>query len=453
MSRLSLTVFVCSSALFVVACDGGSSGGTPAGNAQVEALRHEIFAAGIQPLPTPPPVSDEMFALGQALFFDKVLSGNEDVSCATCHLPEFATSDGRTLSDGVHGIGFGPNRGGGTMIPRNSPPLFSLHLKDTFFWDGRAEHSGGVMDLPPAVSLTDAMRAVFSPGLETMGAQAMLPPVSREEMRGQPGENPLGDFGDGYNSQGGSEENTERVWASLTERLLDLPGYVNLLRDAYPGVPLQDINFAHIGNAIAAFEVRAFSRTDSQFERFVGGNDKALTAQQVAGALEFFGPAGCVSCHSGSLFSDQEFHNTGMPQLGPGVGPFFDRSDIGRENATGRFEDRFKFRTPTLLNVELTGPYGHAGQFASLRDMVAHYRDPENSNRQYDIASNVSDPALVNMQTHNSDQVLSTLDQRLAATRDFDVGAVVDFLRSLTAHDSDLSEIVPATVPSGLPIF
>jgi hypothetical protein len=85
--------------------------------------------------------------------------------------------------------------------------------------------------------------------------------------------------------------------------------------------------------------------------------------------------------------------------------------------------------------------------------LVAHYRDVENSNRQYDIQSNVSDPALVNSLVHNSDLVLATVDSRLAPN-DFDVGAVVAFLRSLTAHDAeDLSDLVPASVPSGLPVF
>jgi len=301
------------------------------------------------------------------------------------------------------------------------------------------------------------MRATFSPGLEMMGAQAMLPPVSREEMRGQLGENPLGDLGDGYNSMGGESESTRLVWEALTERLLNTPGYVQLLRAAYPGVQLDEFTFAHAGNAIAAFEARAFGLTDSAFERFVRGDDKALTSAQIKGALEFFGAAGCVRCHSGSTFSDKQHHNTGMPQLGPGVNafaPFGDRSDFGRENVTGQFEDRFLFRTPSLLNVGLTGPYGHAGQFASLRDFVAHYRDAELSNRQYDIQSNVFDPALVTTLVQNSDQVLATLDLRLQAPNDFDVDAVVEFLGSLTAKDAfSLSEVVPASVPSGLPIF
>ena len=463
MSRLSLLALAFSASLFATAC-GGSSGGSGGGNnsdIEVSALRHELFAAGIQPLPAPPPVSDELFALGQALFFDKVLSGNEDVSCATCHMPEFFTGDGRTLSDGVGGIGLGPNRGGGAMIPRNSPPLFALHLKSELFWDGRVQDAGSVI-VPPAVNLTDAMRAAFSPGLEMIGAQAMLPPVSREEMRGARGENPLGDLGDGYNSSGGTEESTAQVWEALTERLLDLPGYVGLLSAAYPGVAFQDFTFAHAANAIAAFETRAFARTDSPFERFVRGDDQALTSAQIHGALDFFGPAGCVRCHSGSLFTDEQHHNIGLPQLGPGVGgcffcgggAAFIGEDIGRENVTGRSEDRYMFRTPSLLNVELTAPYGHAGQFATLRNFVTHYRDAALSNRQYDIQSNVSDPLLVTLQVPNSELVLATLDLRLQAPNDFDVDAVVEFLHTLTAKDaSTLPEIVPDSVPSGLPIL
>lgn len=457
MSRPSLLALASSMALLGTAC-GGSAGGGPDDSAlEIEALRHELFAAGVQPLPEPPPVSDELFALGQALFFDKVLSGNEDVSCATCHLPQFATGDGRTLPDGVHGLGFGPNRGGGEMIPRNSPPLFALHLKRELFWDGHVRKIQDLVFTPPTVLIPLAMRAAFSPGLELLAAQAMLPPVSREEMRGMPGENPLADLGDGYNSSGGSPIATATVWGELTERLLDLPGYVQLLQAAYPGVALQDFTFAHAGNAIAAFETRAFARTDSAFERFVRGDDAALTRGQVQGALEFYG-MGCARCHSGSLLSDQDYHNTGLPQLGPGVhGPFSTilGLDFGLQNRTGRFEDRFKFRTPSLLNVALTGPYGHAGQFAELRDFVAHYEDPVLSNLQYDIQSNVIDPELVAMFSPPlSEMVLATLDPRLQSVTDFDVDAVVEFLHALTARDaSDLSGVVPLSVPSGLPIF
>ncbi len=458
MARPFALAFAFSLGLLGTAC-GGSSGGSSEAPSPlaIDALRHELFAAGVQPLPPAPQVSDALFELGRALFFDKVLSGSEDVSCATCHLPQFASADGRTLSDGVGGLGLGPNRGGGVMIPRNSPALFAAHLKSDLFWDGRVRLGVGGVALPEAVPVSDELRAAFTPGLEVLAAQAMLPPVSREEMRGEPGDNPLGDLGDGYNSPGGTEIGTRDVWTQLNEKLLDLPGYVQLLGAAYPGVEVQDFNFAHAGNALAAFEARAFARTDSPFERFVRGDDTAMTARQVRGALVFFG-IGCNRCHAGSLLSDQDYHNIGLPQIGPGlsnipIGTFFGW-DFGRELVTRAPEDRFRFRTPSLLNVALTGPWGHAGQFADLRDMVAHYRDPELSNRQYDIQSNVSDPALVRMLTPNSDAVLSTLDPRVQTFDAFDVDAVVDFLHALTADDArDLSDLVPASVPSGLPIF
>jgi cytochrome c peroxidase len=412
-------------------------------------LRQELAAAGITPLPSPPEVSDEMFALGQALFFDKVLSGNEEISCATCHLPEFHTGDGRTLSNGVGGIGLGPERAGGYVLRRNAPPLFALHLERRLLWDGRVEDLGASVRVPPNVVLPDAMRAVFAPGLELVATQAMLPPISFPEMLG---------FGNELSLLGWDTEAIRAIWAGLLERLLDLPGYLELLRAAYPGVALQDLTFAHAANAIAAFEVRAFARTDSPFERFVRGDDAALTSGQVAGGLEFFGHAGCARCHSGPLLSDQEHHNIGLPQIAF-ISPFATcvdcgGDDFGRYGVTSDPADRFEFRTPSLLGVELTGPYGHAGQFAQLRDFVAHYRDVERSLRGYDLLENVTDPQLSRALVPNSEEVLASLDPRLRSRRAFDVDAVVEFLRALTAEDaSDLSDIVPASVPSGLPIF
>jgi len=462
MSRAPLALAL---GLLATAC-GGSSGGdpAPAPAAEADALREALFAAGIVPVRAEPrPVSTELFELGQALFFDKVLSGNEDVSCATCHLPQLATGDGRTLAAGVHGVGLGPNRGGGLMIPRNGPALFALDLRGSLFWDGRVQRGAGTVALPPAVPLTDGMRAAFSPRLEALAAQAMLPPVSREEMRGLPGENPLGDLGDGYNSRGGSGDNTELVWRRLTDRLLGIPRYMELFRAAYPGVAVPDLGFAHAGNAIAAFEVRAFDRTDSPFDRFLRGDDAALASGERRGAREFL-RAGCARCHTGPLLSDGRFHNTGLPQLGPGSdlnatpllgillpggGP-----DLGREAVTGLPEDRYRFRTASLLNVELTAPYGHAGQFERLEDFVAHYVDVERGNREYDVLSNVHDPLLASMVVPNSDEVLATLDPRLESPNPFDVDAVVAFLRALTADDArSLSDVVPDSVPSGLPIF
>ncbi len=447
--------------LLATACEESSGGGSePVISEEAQALRHDMFGARIPPVRVDPPaVSDELFELGQALFFDKILSGSEDVSCATCHLPQFATGDGRTLSDGVHGMGLGPDRGEGVIIPRNSPPLIALHLRTELFWDGRVRRLGGFVVPPPAVQLSAEMRAAFTPRLEVMAAQAMLPPVSREEMRGMEGDNDLGDLGDGYNSPSGQPESTSEVWEHLTNRLLNIPGYTDLFRAAYPDVALEDINFAHAGNAIAAFEAHAFARTNSPFDRFMRGDDTALTDAEIRGGQEFL-EAGCASCHKGPLLSDLLYHNTGLPQLGPGINgsdtlPVLGgRPDFGRENTTRLPNDRYKFRTASLLNVGMTAPYGHAGQFEQLRDFVAQYQDVRLSNLNYDILSNVSDPDLVTMLVPNSDEVLATLHPRLQTPSNFDVDAIVEFLHALTADDMDtLSDIVPESVPSGLPIL
>lgn len=447
-------------ALLGTACGPAGEEGAPVDAQEAQALREDMYLAGVSPMRVDPPyVSPELFRLGQALFFDKLLSGNEDVSCATCHLPDFGTGDGRTLSDGVHGVGLGPDRGGGSMIGRNSPALFGLHLKQELFWDGHVEGDGSFIAVPPAVALNADMLRALKPGLELVATQAMLPPVSRHEMRGMLGDNEIGDLGDGYSSPNGTPEGTERVWKALIDRVLGLPEYVDLFRAAYPNVGVEHFNFAHAGNAIAAFEVHAFHRPDSPFDRFMKGNDSALTPAQLEGGREFL-EAGCASCHSGPLLSDLEYHNTGLPQLGPGVvgqdttQVIVARPDFGREHATGLPRDRYTFRTASLLNVQLTGPYGHAGQFELLRDFVAHYCDVELSNLQYDIHSNVKDPTLVWMLVDNSQEVLARVDPLLQTPNHFDVDAVVDFLHSLTAYDAhSMADVVPESVPSGLPIF
>jgi cytochrome c peroxidase len=454
LSRVSISA---SLGLFLAGCGvSGDNRQSSGEGTEAEQLRAQLNAQGIQPLPDPPAISDELFELGQALFFDKILSGSQDVSCATCHLPSFYTGDGRTLPNGVHGIGFGPSRGGGAIVGRNSPNLFHLAQKHELFWDGRVSWDPRVMNpagsivVPPNVALTDEMRAIFTRGIGLLAAQALLPVFARNEMRGYPGENDLADLGDDYTA----------VWAALLERLLAVPGYVDLLRAAYPGVALGDFHFAHAANAIAGFEARAFSHVASPFERFTRGDDAALSSEQLAGAREFFGPAGCNRCHSGSLFTDQQHHNIGLPQLGPGPvdpplgGPVALGADFGRMNVSSDLADIYAFRTPSLLAVALTGPYGHAGQFANLRDFVQHYQDPEVSALSYDISSNVFDPELVTQLVDNTDSVLSHLDPLLANPKRFDVDAVVGFLNSLTPDDAGLLDaFVPDSVPSGLPVF
>jgi cytochrome c peroxidase len=105
------------------------SKGTPAAGVVTPAIVRALAAGrGIVPMQRPRPVRRSLVRLGQALLFDRVLSGNRDIACATCHLPSFATGDGRSLSVGQGATGMGPDRvhPAGTFIARNAPPLFDL---------------------------------------------------------------------------------------------------------------------------------------------------------------------------------------------------------------------------------------------------------------------------------------------------------------------------------------
>jgi cytochrome c peroxidase len=105
----------------------------------VDEVRALTAAQGIGPLTRPASVRPELVVLGHALALDKILSGDKDISCMTCHLPAFATGDARNLSIGQGATGLGPARvhPEGRFIPRNAPPAFNLFAHNLLFWDGR----------------------------------------------------------------------------------------------------------------------------------------------------------------------------------------------------------------------------------------------------------------------------------------------------------------------------
>jgi cytochrome c peroxidase len=422
--------------------DGAALEASPALVAEVRALLAE---RNITPTPPPPPVPDALYELGRALAFDKILSGNGDISCLTCHHPLVGSDDDRHLPLGVGGIGLGEQRTGGIMIPRNAPALFNLHEYTVMFWDGRVEPDGaGGFRTPAGAQLTPEMIAVFDYGV--VSAQAMFPVTSREEMRGQPGENPIADVPDG---------DFQGIWQALMQRLGEIPEYVQMFEAAYPGTPFQDMTFAHAANAIAGFEVRAFAALDSPWERFVAGDDGALKNKELQGAKTFF-EVGCAGCHRGRVFSNFRYQNTGLVQFGPGQGDGpTSHDDFGRARVTGDPAQRYAFRATPLVNVALTAPYGHGGQYTDLRQFVLHYSDPAAKLRDYDITEHVSDAALHGLQVANLDDIAASISP-LALNMRFenkDAKDMVDFLETLTAESSlDLGALVPERVPSGLPV-
>ena len=396
-----------------------------------------------------PAVDQAKVALGQALMFDKELSGNRNISCATCHHPTLNTGDGLSLALGEGGASIRPLRtiptdanGGNVFIPRNSTPVFNRGTFRTMFWDARVEQmSDGSLRTPAGSDLL--------PGLDNaLAAQAMFPVTSREEMRGQPGDNELADIAD---------DDFKAIWQALMNRILAIADYRTMFAAAFPGVAEEDLTFAHAANAIAAFEEAHWTLDDAPFDDYLRGDLAALSDDAKRGGILFYGDAGCVRCHEGTHFTDEQFHNVGVPPLGPGLGDGDDgQSDFGRERVTGNDTDRYKFRTGTLRNVAATGPWFHNGAFTTLEAAVRHMLDPMTSAMIYNV-SQLPEELRDSVGLDELPDILGDLDSRVAdpvQLSDAQVAQLIAFLESLTSPSlPDLpGNDVPDSVPSGLPV-
>jgi cytochrome c peroxidase len=409
--------------------------------AEVRALS---ASRGIGPLARPARVRPALVELGRALAFDKILSGNKDISCMTCHLPSFGTGDGLSLSNGQGATGLGPTREHphGDFIPRNAPPAFNLFANKALFWDGRVEVlPNGKLRTPAGVKLNPHMASTFEFGAAS--ALPLFPVLSPEEMRATSG-NELADIKD---------KTPQQVWKALMNRLGAIPEYRRMFEAAYPGTRFSQMNFGHASNAIGGFLVDQLAFNNSPWDQFLGGNDEAMTETQLRGAKDFMS-ARCSICHNGSTFSDGKFHNVAVAQIGPGKGDGVGgKDDNGRMRETGLAADQYAFRTPALRNVELTGPYGHDGAFPDLRAFVDHYSESDVKLRSFSTAALV--PLLQPTLVPNAEAILATRDTLLkgvvfpAETID----EVTAFMLALTDPAArDLSRVVPVRVPSGLPV-
>src|SRR5256885_1167850 len=344
---------ICVRPLFVAAlvlaaaCDETPPSVTFPGSLDGE-LRRAIGPWGVVPIADMPQQDAALVALGRALMFDKILSGNRDVSCATCHEPTLHTTDGLALAVGTGGAGVGASRTlgpGRTFVPRNAPTLLNSGLGLQYvFWDGRLSRFGPpVPDVNTPLDQSNVLRA-----------QAMLPVFNRREMRGEVGDTDV--FGNPNELAQIADDQPGQVWKAVMRRLLAIPAYVSLFRDAYPEIAPQYLSFGEAANAIAAFQMSELTKTHSSFDRYLRRDDNALTIEEKRGGILFFTRAGCVSCHNGPFLGGNEFSNSGAPQLGPGVGKHAPL-DVGRGELQNNEFYEFAFRAPPLRNVELTAPY------------------------------------------------------------------------------------------------
>jgi cytochrome c peroxidase len=455
--RAALCALATATVTVSVACSDGSTtdfAGTPSLDAQV---RQAISPWGVVPILPVASQNPAMVDLGRALFFDKVLSGNRDVSCASCHNPLTHTGDGLSLAVGTGAAHVGSTRtlgAGRQFAPRNASPLFSVGLRSFFlFWDGRvSDNSGGL------ARFTTPVGTALPPGVTSLAAaQAMIPVTNRVEMRGEAGDRDV--FGNPNELAQPGDTEYAAIWSGIMRRLLAISEYSQKFAAAYPSVAQTQLGFQHAANAIAAFETEAFAKTNSPFDRYLARDDNALTVDAKRGALLFFGKARCSQCHNGPLLGTQTFASVAVPQLGPGVGASAPL-DAGRgePGLGGSFQTpRFFFRVPPLRNIELTAPYMHNGAYATLEAVVHHYNNVDSAVKSYDVSQ--LDPAL--RAAYHGDgatinALLASLDGRLQqplGLSEDELKTLVAFLKSLTDPAArDLSGVLPPSVPSGLPV-
>jgi len=292
----------------------------------VSATLYELVVpAGAQPTP-------EKVALGEKLFNEKRLSVDDSVSCATCHDPQRGFVDHKITSEGVrqqHGT-------------RNSPTVLNAMFNATQFWDGRA------------------------PSLEE---QAKLPILNPVEM-------------------------AQKSPADVVAKVRGIPEY----SDAFKKVFGREVTYDDLSAAIAAFERTQYAG-DAPFDRYIAGDANAMDAAAQRGWSIFNGKGRCNNCHALSttspLFSDQKFHNIGIaahktdfPERARKALALVrsgdleqidhlaletDLSELGRFLITKQPNDIGAFKTPTLRNIVITGPYMHDGSMVTLWDVMDHY--------------------------------------------------------------------------------
>lgn len=225
------------------------------------------------------------------LFYDRLLLGNRNISCATCHSPEFGSGDGVALSFGEGGVGLGPGRRQGSATvrqSRNAPGLWNLSAKEVrvLFHDGRVERVDGVLHTPAGAQLPDGINSVLA-------AQILFPMLARTEMAGDPAKNEVG---------AAAQDNAIEAWRLIAERVVANAEYRALFDAVYGG---GEYDISHVINVLSAYIDVDFKAQDTAFDRYVGGDITALNGQQAQGLQLFFGDAGCSVCHSGSLVSEE----------------------------------------------------------------------------------------------------------------------------------------------------
>jgi cytochrome c peroxidase len=392
------TGWLIAATLLAAGCGGGDAPATAATADPLDTRLRALIAthrltgdpaanAAVEPLDAP------LAQLGMRLFFSTSLSGDFDVACASCHHPALAGGDALSLPVGIGAIDpavLGPGRSsasGAPNVPRHAPTTFNAGLLvRVLFHDGRVEQlQPGQIQADAGIRTPDVPFGLPDPeaGPSLLAAQARFPVTVDAEMRGaflagatgaqlrERLAQRLGGYGDG------TGELARNEW---------LPLFQAAFGGGEPATAV--VTFDNVALALAAYQ-RSQVFVDTPWRDYVRGDAGALGPAAKRGGILFFTPAneggaGCVQCHLGDRFSDEAFHAIALPQIGPGKGdgPAGD-DDFARQRESGEPAARYEFRTAPLLNVALTAPYGHDGAYATLADVLRHYRNPAGAVADY----------------------------------------------------------------------
>lgn len=305
MNKLATLAVICS---ILVGCQESEGDTTVRDYSEHFSALPEVAA-----FPKDNPYSIEKAKLGEFLFWDPILSGAENVACASCHHPDFGWADGRAFSIGADGVGLGPDRFGFAQTPIHSPTVantaftglenntdLETFVAGPYFWDLRAA---------------------------SLEAQSLGPIANEIEMRGE-------------------HISPEDIFPLIESRLTSIQEYQALFQNAFPESP--EITIDLVAKALATYQ-RTLTASNSRFDQFMAGDTTVFTSEEVAG-LNTFIDAGCVRCHGGPMLSDNLIHESqpvlqGLPAV----------------------------RTPSLRNVSTTAPYMHTGERDTLRSAIGIY--------------------------------------------------------------------------------
>ena len=471
--------------------DDGDDNSGPGNSSQFDAplktaLKNAGFTGRIEStLPTRlrRPINAALADLGRILFFDKVMNLHDDNSCAGCHAPTNGMGDSQPMAIGVQNNDVvGPHRQG----PRNqrrSPAVINTIFYPALMWTPRFfAISGDPFNSPQGFQFPPPENVVTGePTL--LAAQGALPATELVEAAGFNGitENPgpfserFFIFDDGLGQVLPAPDATGfhnfPIQAAVQKRLNDIDEYLDLFGRVFNGgyrLPRGGITLSMRRRAVAEFQA-SITAANAPLDRFARGETTSMTAGQKRGALVFFGKGKCVSCHkvsgnSNEMFSDFKAHRIGGPQIFPAFGlgtgnVIFDgageNEDFGFAQVTGNAADRYTFRTAPLRNLKVARAYFHNGAFGSIANAIRHHLDVATSLRNYtttanNVPSDLRKGPFQAMLSAGIDPILRT--PIYLTSQEF--SDLVEFVRDglFDPRAADLCRLIPASVPSGLPL-